>query len=272
MRVIRLKFIILGLSLIIIGGVFLWFSTTTLWNDSARQIAGELASVLLISGIWTIMQEYFVKSDFEQQKNELINRVELLYQSAQRVQNIGLVDILSDSRQRNKAPLIESAKHFTLVVNDGRTIIGSNILSFQRRFSRMETTTRFVVTHPESEYVPLLAHKTGLTSKEIKIKINEACKILVDEYNKLPEDSRGDFKIYGHHMPGMFTVFLTEETLLLIPYIFSNRKTHVPLFEFQPKSEDMPYSHFKSDIESLIADHSELIFHNGTHHYPKKTG
>ncbi len=239
MKIIRLKFVILGLILIIMGGALLWFSTTTRWGVSAREIASELASVLLISGIWTIMQEYFVKSDFEQQRNDLINRVELLYQSTLHIQNIGLIEVLSDSRQRNKAKLIETAKHFTLIANDGRFIIDSHILSFQRRFSRMETTTRFIIVHPESNYIPLLAHKTGATTKELKAKIIETCKLIAGEYNKLPENSRGDLRIYGHYVPGMFTAYLTEETFLFIPYMFSNRKTHVPLFEFQPKTEDI---------------------------------
>jgi len=263
MRVVRLKIVIVALSLIVLGGVLLWYSTSQPGVDSARLVAGELSSILLISGIWTVIQEYFVRADFEEQKRELVDRIDALHQLAIRTQGVGLVDVLADSRTRGKGPIIETARHLVIVMNDGRTLVGANLISFQRRFSKPETVTKYVLVHPDSDYVPILARKTGETRESVRAAIFEACKLLTSEHLNIPEHSRGALEIYGHHMPSMFASFITESSFIMIPYVLSNHRTHVPLFEFEPKGSDMPYEHYRSDIETLMAAHAELLYRNG---------
>lgn len=263
MKVIRLKFVIIGLVLLILGGVSLWYSTSDRWSDASRQVAGQLTSVLLISGMWTLVQEYFVRGEFEEQKRGLVDRIDNLHQLSLKAQNVGLVDVVADSRTRSKSEILETARHLTVLMNDGRTFVNSNLFSFRRRFSRPETTTRYLVVHPNSEFLPILAHKVGEPPEEIQKRILQACKLLTDEHGRIPQPARGKLEIYGHNMPTNFAALLTDETLIMILYTTASGRTHVPLFEFQPKGVDMPYEHFKRDLEALIADRSELLYSNG---------
>jgi hypothetical protein len=281
--------------MIIAGVLSLWFSAYIV-PEPQRIIAEQVGAALLVVGVWTAVQEYLIRRDVEQQNQQLLQtivtqsqsllhtveahhqveiqeneqlleNVETLHSFEREVRDIGLTKVLDKSTAFNYFNFIENSQELTFVLRDGRTWLSAHLDAFRSRFRDSGKKTRFIVVHPLSEYMDDLARGVNVSKQYQKDKVLDACNLLIGEYERLPESSRGELEILGHYLTSVLAVYMSEKTLLIEPYFFSVGHNKPPLFAVEPRTEESYYARVKSDLVDLVENHSELLYRNG-----KKSG
>ena len=265
MEIVRLKYTLSWLAMVTTGMLFIWLSTVSETNPQLRLnlFIQAIGVAFLISGAWTAVQEYLVRKDVEKQNQTLVERVEQLYDRGTELERIGLVWVLDKSTSFNYSELIETSEEFTFVLNDGLTWIGHYMDSIKRRLDKRHTSTRFIVVHPDSDYVADLANRTGIDQVYQREKILEACNKLIREYEYSSEGSRGTLEIYGHQLPNVLATYMTNKLLLIEPYFYSVGRNTPPLFAIEPRTGDSYFARAKRDLDSLIEPPSILLYRSG---------
>ena len=236
-------------SVLIIIGLLSMFVNSYLNN--AYQFLGDFSSAILVSGLLSLLFKIFQDKESESTLRRLLR----IHDS---VDELGLIEIKADVQSFNYSELIKESNKLDVVMNDGQRWIGNNTVALEERFSQ-KTETNFFTVDPESEFIKVLAIKTGMTEDDLKKKIEDSWKRIENAFEK--SSKQGTLSIYALKTYPTKSVFISENILVETPYQISSGRVKIPVYIYKKVARtDSPYWFVHNDVEEMKKE-STLINH-----------
>lgn len=248
----RFTTVIVIFGLVILGLLFL-IASIELHEGFWASIFRELSTALLVGGIWAGAYEYLMRRDFTVMHDANINRVISKIETSQNERALGLAEAMSTCDRYEYSSLILESNTLTIVLNDGRTWASWNNTHLKKRFADAEKETTVILLHPESQLLPVMAHKLGMDVNSVQMKIAETVSLL----NTLKTPST-KLKILGHNLLNPHSAYLADNYLVMTPYFFSRARSIPPLFKFQDIGGECYFRRSVEDIRALELDCRDL--------------
>lgn len=258
----RSKFPIrLGIFLLFVGFAFLVAASVA---KAPALLTISMAGLFLGVGFVTLVYEVFLLRDFEHLSKNNLDRiatalVELRESLGQRFEltkaqnRVGMVDASEDCTTYDYGPLLLDSRALVVVLNDGRTWASVHRDRLRKRFADPSKATTFILCHPESAMLPVLARKGSTTIDVIQSRIAETIQLLLDI--KQPETV---LELLGHHLFNPFTLVLGDENAIITPYFFSRGGRTVPAMKFQDLGGPCYFRDIVDDVERLRIDARDI--------------
>jgi len=234
---------------LIIGGLLFLILSLSLHEGFLASVSRELATALLVGGVWAGAYEFLMRRDFTGMQDANTNRIISKIETAENEHTLGLSEAMSTCERYDYSTLILNSKSLTIVLNDGRTWASWNTAHLKRRFADPEKDTVVILLHPDSPLLPIMAHKLGMDVISVRMKIAETVRLLngtKSENTKL--------KILGHDLFSPHSAYLGDSYLVMTPYFFSRARSIPPLFKLQDVGGDCYFRRSLEDIRALELD------------------
>ena len=229
--------------LIIFGLVFIAYKGHLPEQDWKVPYLTELGSALLVGGLLSVLFKVFQ----ERQTEANLRRLMRIHDS---VDELGVQELLPESRAYNFSTLITDSDMLVIVLNDGLRWVGNNSVSLQERFSKKGKVTEVFTVDPDSPFISSLAQKLSISDDDLKKKIRDAWGRLIETWDA--SEKRSGLVIFKLKNYPTRSLFLTEDLLVETPYQIASGRAKIPVFIFRrvPR-DDSPYSFGFRDIEAL---------------------
>jgi hypothetical protein len=169
---------------------------------------------------------------------------------ASNIDLLGLVEVCPRESHYNYSEIIVKAKKLYFSFNDGRTWFSNHEHDLYARAQIIDIETHVLLVHPESPFIDALGAKVSLSGEDLRRKIDETVKMLARLQWK------GLFRVYGHMMPTTYSLVLSEEQGVFVPYHMARKVDKVPCFMFSAAAVDGFYASLRRDVDALI-EHSQ---------------
>ncbi|WP_165175275.1 hypothetical protein [Desulfovibrio sp. ZJ369] len=209
----------------------------------------QFSSVVMISGIWTILYDIFLKKDFLYIVKNNMCLINNRINAFENIERTGLCHIESDANSFKFESFIQSNRKITILLNDGRTWISHNEQYFEKN-DHEDTDIIFIITHPDSEMINILARKQNLTCEQIKIKIDE----FIGSIKRINDKRQNKIKVFGHKLYNPNSIFLGESEVIMSSYLVARGRGCVPLYIYKNKGNESYYEQVKKDLNGIISD------------------
>jgi len=251
---VTLKIKLIILSLIVIGLLILIISITSFEGGFWKTFLNTISTALIVSGVWTSINQYFLRKDFISLHNSHTDRIIEKIDFSRVSREIGINRLFSTADKYDYKNLILNSEKLTIVLNDGRTWLNWNLESMQARFNDETKETVFIFLHPNSDFLEIMAHKVSSTRDVLKTKVVETIKML----NSIKTE-KTNLAIFGHHFYNSHSVFLTEDIAVMTPYTISRARKVPIVFEFLENTDlNCYYNKIKDDIHVLLQDSEDI--------------
>lgn len=213
----------------------------------------SVLQVVIISSIATLVNEWLIKSDNIKVIESIRDDIKRNTAVKANISELGLVDVYKDANDFKFKEIIENSQNLIVCVNHGRTWLSQRSEYFKFRFRNVRNKTTFIFSDPDGDSAKIIAKKEGKNANDLKLRVEEAIKILRDS------GGIGDkLKIYFQPYYTCQTVILADDMLILTPYYNSSGRYSVPLFVYKNMGETSYYHKIHSDIQSLISESMEI--------------
>jgi len=166
---------------------------------------------------------------------------------------LGLVQVHGDCTALDYGPIITESRRLVAVLNDGRTWASVHRDRLRRRLVDPNKDTTFILIHPDSPMVEVLARKGSKDVETIRVRIRDTVQLL--------EEIKGDntsLEILGHWLFNPYSLVIGDDTAIVAPYFISRGGRTVPAFVYRDVG---PTSHFRDllkDVERLRMDTKDI--------------
>lgn len=222
-----------GLLLLILGVVFRYESEQTSTRFS-MEISGALSESL----------------------KSFLHRVDLS-RLANECEKIGLVGIEADCSNYDYSKILSESQQLVIILNDGRTWASVHRDRLRRRFSDPTKQTTFILCHPNSPMLQVLARKGSIEVPDLKSRIMQTVKLL-DEI-KQPTTQ---LEVLGHYLFNSYSLILGDDTAIIIPYFISRGGRTAPMFKYEETKDNSYFNYIVEDIERLRMDTENISCHS----------
>jgi hypothetical protein len=211
-------YFIVACLLIIAGLVCLVSSSYISEPNLVKMLLDQVASVLVITGLFSLIQKYFTDRNLFKTIREMFKVHESMYET-------GLAEVYSESQAYNFTDMIEESKILRIILNDGNRWLTNNIVAMKERFSNKFETELYTVD-PENDFSISLAAKTNTHKEELDRKIKDTWGKIIQTWEESPK--KGSLKIFKlRHYP-TYSAFLNESTAIVSLYQISAGRSNVP--------------------------------------------
>lgn len=270
------KHIIAICGMVISGVTSIFFSINIQDNTNLSNALSNIGSVLLISGIYTILDTYFLKNDLI---DLIIEKVSL----DKNVDNTGLIEIGNNLSDINyKDYFTKAKKEIDIMHIYGRTWTANNIDYIKSCIYDRRCKLRIILLDPTSKFVPALeshfGYDAGLLNKYIieSTKIWRDCYKCVDE-KKLYFSSRairnkkrknyktnkyGALEFYYFNGQPTNSLYRIDDKIIVVETKTSNEKSiSMPYIIVKKNSNDNNlYNTYFNEIERVISQARKVDF------------
>jgi hypothetical protein len=149
---------------------------------------------------------------------------------AQNLDKLGLSEICPRESHYDYTRMIHDSQELFFAFNDGRTWFSNHEHDLHARAARIEVETSILLLHPESPFITALGAKVAQSPDDLRRKIDETIRMLV----RLPW--QGKLRIYGHMMPTSYSLVLSEERAVFVPYHMARKVDKSAMLYFQRRS------------------------------------
>ncbi len=263
----RLKYFLIALSVAASGLVLLFLSSILIDRSYnwLKLLLEQVSTALLIGAISGLLYEYFIRREFVkltseqtlQLSHEIANLgIEAKQRSVQlharidgseAFRSIGLSGAMEDVAKFDFSDIVNSSRKLTIVLNDGRTWVGSNFGSLAKRLQDSMKETRFVLLHPKAPVLAVHALKVGSDTASVAGKVEETIRMLTEAAKP-----NGKLEIYGHQLYNTFSLFLADEVAIMTLYFNSSVRTSPPVLIFEDTGPESTYRKLSTDVDALI--------------------
>jgi hypothetical protein len=241
--------LIIGLVCICIA-IFVLFSANNILP--AASILSIVLQVVLITGLLLIVLGLGLRHILEETTKNLRRRIQLS-DLAKECDNIGLAEIDPDSSNYHYDDILSDSRQLVIVLNDGRTWASVNRDRLRRRFADSSKQTTFILCHPDSPMVPVLARKGSKDEEDIRKRIMDTVALLEDI--KQPSTS---LEILGHFLFNPYSLILGDDSAITIPYFISRGGRTTPVFKYKEDKDNNYFTYLVKDIERLRMDTKDI--------------
>ena len=204
---------------------------------------------LIIGGMWTGIYEWYMRTDFVQMNREHAGEIISQIKLAQGEEEIGLVEVLEDSNDFDYTPILLESNNLTILLNDGRTWISTHSEDLRHRFGDEEKNTTFILLHPDSDMLEIMARKVDSTVDNLRAKIAESIKMLNDL-----SCSNTKLEILGHYLFNPQSIFLGDSVAVVTMYFTARGRRTVPLMKFLDVGPHAYLRKIREDLHDLKND------------------
>lgn len=286
-------------SAIALAGLLCLLATESVWATKHHLLAGlltKLSEILIVGGVMGVVFDFLLR-------RELISHFDSLYQStsssinrvlesiehrqsalnhglseaistiehrlkmSEDLKNIGLVQVCPKESAFDYSDIILNSKKLTFVFNDGRTWFSQHQPDLAERLLRADAHTTVLLAHPDSPFLDSLAQRVDQSKEELIAKIRESVKNIT----RMRKDG-GELAIWGHFLPTSFSLVMSENIAVLIPYMIARKEDKIPAFVFSSSTQNGFYYAIKRDIDRAISDASKPLYPVGLDIGPPKLG
>lgn len=253
--IISLVFSIIGLALFVVGG----FNSA-----SASMITSQIGSIILIAASWNVIYDMKLRSHFVEMVESQTDKVISMISLAKQEKDFGLIQIYSKSDGYNFHDFLTTNRNIVIVLNDGRTWVSNHSPKLEERFKKHDFHTTFIVTHPDSEMVNVLATKQEMPADGVKGKIRE----FVKSVKAINGHDKSKVAILGHKLYNPHSIFLGDSLALITPYHASRGRRYVPLYVFTDSGQNSYFQSVKLDMDYLVKDSEDISDYYEPAHKP----
>lgn len=259
-----LRHLIVALSIAVIGILFMWLGNGLIEN---------IGSVLLVSGIYTIIDTMYLKQSL----------VDLVIQKValdKAIDDAGLIKLDSILTNIKYKEFIENANcNIDIVHNYGRTWTTNNYDFVKECVLNKECKVRVVLLNPESEFVPALEKHYGYTEGSLKkliIEMTEKWKVLYYEVenkkiacakrkNSTYKNKKcGCLEIYYFNGQPTNSLYRIDNKIVVINSKTSKEKSvYLPYAIYENKGNNNLYQIYLKEIDAIIEEATKLELSGG---------
>jgi hypothetical protein len=185
--------------------------------------------------------------------SEALSKTMELSQLAKDSDQMGLVAVMSDASKYDYAEILNYSQQLTVVLNDGRTWASVHRDQLRHRFADSSKETTFILCHPESPMVQVLARKGSTDVETIRAKIKETVTLLEEI---MQADT--NLEILGHHVFNSFSLVLGDDSAVVIPYFLSRGGRRVPLWKIRKTKTNGFFRDLSDDVQRLRMDTKDI--------------
>lgn len=249
---------LLIISILIILGLLFLIVSLFITNDFWQSFCNQLATVLLVAGVWTGIYEMFLRLDFIRITDENSDRVISHLKLSDEFRKLGLDEARADSGGYDFTHLLLHSEELFVVLNTGRTWVSTHSDPLRRRFQDADKKTTVFLLHPDSSMLTVISRKEATPVEGVREKIAEAVQML----NQLKTDDT-QLAIYGHHLYNPYSLFLGDAFAVITPYYVSIGRRTVPLFTYLGVETDSYYRNLREDVTTLLHDAQDISTYKG---------
>ncbi len=218
------------------------------WTAEKNSLLEQVASLLFITGGWTVVYDMYLKKDFlsiveniMRINNDNVNKI-------LKFNEIGLDSIMQDSNHFQYEVFLKRNKNIVIVLNDGRTWISHNEQHIVEKLNSEDCTMTFIVTSKDSEMIDVLARKQSVDRSAIIAKIDE----FLESIARINRKSSRKINVFVHKLYNPHSIFLGDEEVIITPYLTSTGRNTVPLYLYKNTGNYSYFRRVKSDVENLM--------------------
>ncbi|EJR86593.1 hypothetical protein IK7_01103 [Bacillus cereus VD156] len=251
------KNIIVILSITVASCLLFWFSELITGPTVLKAILSNIGAALLISGVVTAVSEYYTKD----------NLVEMIFKKLklkEDIQKTGIDETLLNISEVDYGYYIKKAKSNIDVFHTyGGTWTRNNHDHFVNRLLNSNCKIRVFLMSPNSKFLPALAHQYGITSDELKAKIEEVKKLWEEIYEKKDPRRRkatqSELKLYFHEsFPSRSIYRIDDQVIVVDTRIMKGRSNTLPtLICSDTKKKDDFYDYYVGELDQLVQEAEE---------------
>jgi hypothetical protein len=180
---------------------------------------------------------------------EALSKTMEMSQLAKDSDQIGLVAVMNDASKYDYSEILIDSRQLTVVLNDGRTWASVHRDQLRRRFEDSSKETTFILCHPDSAMIQVLARKGSTDVETIRARIKETVTLLEEIIQ--PETK---LEILGHHVFNPYSLILGDDSAVVIPYFLSRGGRRVPLWKIRKTKTNGFFRDLSDDVQRLRMD------------------
>lgn len=256
------KYFITILILIILSISILFISSKFFYETSMNKFLDSIASILLITGVYSLFNEYILKKELI----ELVcNKVDL----KEEIEETGLIEIFTDVHEIPYKKYIENAnKRIDIVHIYGSSWTSRYKQSIRDKLIKTSCNIKVVLLSPESEFITPIENHIKYKRGDIKSKISHAIdrwdnlyKEIVIENKKFKKDY---FKLYLHKKFPAKALYRFDDIIVVVPRSCYNNdnSSALPAYVFKNcnSNKNNLYDIYSSEIKGVIRNSEEHKF------------
>jgi hypothetical protein len=166
---------------------------------------------------------------------------------------LGLTEIHADCTAFDYGPIIGDSMRLIVVLNDGRTWASVHRDRLRKRFSDGNKETVFIVVHPDSAMVEVLARKGCKEINVIGGRIRETVQLLEEIKN---DDTK--LEVLGHYLFNPHAIVIGDDAAVITPFFHSRGGRTVPAFKYQDVGQGCYFRELVKDVELLRIDAKDI--------------
>lgn len=264
-RLFKQKNVIIALVTAILGGLLIFYGTTEL---SLSELASSIGSILLISGIYSIIESYYLKKSLI---DMIIDKVKL----DKNIDDKGILEIGSKLSNIKYDELFTNAKeHIDIVHIYARTWTTNNFDFIKDTVMNKNCDLRIVLINPNSEFVPALEKHFGYPSGKLKELIEEVSEqwktLFIDVYTKekyltdrrlrnrksYKNKEYGSVELYYYNGQPTNSIYRVDDKIVIVESKTSKAKSSsLPYIIYKDNGLDnCMYELYTKEIECIIRE------------------
>ncbi|MGH0778464.1 hypothetical protein ACQVQ8_15305 [Bacillus cereus] len=237
---------------IIFSIVFFYVSellpSETIW----KAILSNIGAALLISGVFTGFNEYFMK-------DKLVEMIFTKLKLKENIQKTGIDETILDLSEVDYGYYIKNAKSTIDVFHTyGETWTKTNHDHFVNRLLNSNCKIRVFLMSPESKFVPALADQYGKTPEELQATIERVKKLWEDIYERKSKQKKkatqSELHLYFHDLFPSRSIYRMDDKVIVVDTrILKGRSSTLPVLicSDTKKTNDF-YDYYVNELDQLV--------------------
>ncbi|MFT4407921.1 hypothetical protein [Bacillus cereus] len=242
---------------IIFSIVFFYISellpSSTIW----KAILSNIGAALLISGVFTGFNEYFMK-------DKLVEMIFAKLKLKEDIQKTGIDETILDWAKVDYGYYIKNAKNTIDVFQTyGETWTKMNQDHFVSSLLNSDCKIRVFLMSPDSKFLPALADQYGKTPEELKATIERVKKLWEDIYERKSEQreraTQSELHLYFHDLLPSRSIYRMDDKVIVVDTtMMKGRSSKLPVLicSNTKKTNDF-YDYYVNELDQLVLNAKE---------------
>lgn len=250
------------IGLLVFGGLFNYLTRFTGQSTFLSATLNNLASALIITGVFSIINEYMLKDKLVEL---ILNKLQL----KDSIDKTGIIEIYSDINEIDYGHLIKNSKQKIDILHIyARTWTNHNFEELKEKVQRSNVSIRVVLMSPESKLIPGLADHYGLSVEDLVKRIREVEEKWKELYLSKKQSGRkktqSTLKLYFSDYLPTYSIYRFDDRLVNVQSKPSKEKTRkLPtVFVQNTIKEDDLYDMYSKQFEEVVKHSTEVLFNN----------
>jgi hypothetical protein len=246
------------IGILLLLGVGFILASQYITNEFLKASCSNIASAIIVAGIFSAVNEKIVKD----------NLIELILSKIKLKQEIdatGIEEVFTDISDVDYRYYLKGAKkNIDILHVYGRTWTTNNLDDIKDKLLNSNCDIRVILVDPESPFIEGLAKFYGVTSDDLKQKIQEVSAMWKDLHAKKSvrkrKPTQSSIKLYYHKSQPASAVYRIDDRIINVQNKFisgRSKKLTTIVCNDTSRAYDI-YNNFLNEIEELVSNSKEI--------------